>query len=336
MKTSAPASASSAEPRCPSRVRQLRVLRLGRRSRLVRPRVDARLPGRSRRSSRDAGGEQDLRDRDAGRADARARRRGRPRAACRRPAARSAARRGRRPPCRAGRRGRRGCRARSRSRRSISKQRGAEMSSRLIPPKPGAIAVDGRDDLVHVLRVEADRQGVDAAELLEQHRLALHHRQRRLGADVAEPEHGRAVGDDGDRVLLDREVPDLRGVLGDRRADAGDARRVRHREVVARLQRDLRGDLDLAAEVQQEGAVGDVLDLDAVERADGGDDRARCAPASVASTVTSRTFVPRSTRTRSIAPSSPPASPIAWASRANEPGRSSRCTRSVALNCAER
>ena len=32
----------------------------------------------------------------------------------------------------------------SRSRRSISKQRGAEMSSRLIPPKPGAIALTVR------------------------------------------------------------------------------------------------------------------------------------------------------------------------------------------------
>ena len=44
----------------------------------------------------------------------------------------------RRSRCRAGRRGRPGCPARSRSRRSISKQRGAEMSSRLMPPKAGA------------------------------------------------------------------------------------------------------------------------------------------------------------------------------------------------------
>ena len=29
----------------------------------------------------------------------------------------------------------------------------------------------------------------------------------RLGPDVAQPEHGGAVGDDGDRVLLDRQVP---------------------------------------------------------------------------------------------------------------------------------
>ena len=64
-----------------------------------------------------------------------------------------------------------------------------------------------RDDLVGVLRVEAERPGVDAAELLEQQRLALHHRHRRLRADVAEAEHGGAVGDDRDGVLLDRQVP---------------------------------------------------------------------------------------------------------------------------------
>ena len=59
---------------------------------------------------------------------------------------------------------------------------------------------DGLDDLVDVGGVQADRHGVDAAELLEQHRLALHHRHRGGRADVAEAEHGGAVGDDGDRV----------------------------------------------------------------------------------------------------------------------------------------
>ena len=58
--------------------------------------------------------------------------------------------------------------------------------------------LDRADDLVRILRVEADREGVDAAELLEQHGLALHHGQRGLRADVAEPEHGGAVADDRD------------------------------------------------------------------------------------------------------------------------------------------
>ena len=90
--------------------------------------------------------------------------------------------------------------SRSLSRCSISKQRGAEMSSRLMPPKLGREPGDRLDDLVGVLGVQADRHGVDAAELLEQHRLALHHGHRGGRADVAEPEHRGAVGDDRDGV----------------------------------------------------------------------------------------------------------------------------------------
>ena len=170
----------------------------------------------------------------------------------------------------------------SRSRSSISKQRGAEMSSRLMPPKTGRDRRHDRDDLVRVLRGEADRQGVDAAELLEEQRLALHDRQRRLGADVAQAEHGRAVGDDGDRVLLDREVPDLGRVVGDRQADPRDARACRPSRGRRASSAAIFGvDLDLAAEVQQEGAVGDVVDLDAVEPRARLDDPLVCA-ASVA------------------------------------------------------
>ena len=125
------------------------------------------------------------------------------------------------------------------------------------------------------------------------------------------------------------------GSLGDRLADARDARRVGHREVVARLERHLRAHLDLAAEVQQEGAVGDVLDLDA-RRARAPPRRSvRGARRPRRARVTSRTLVPRSTRTRSIASSMPPASPIARATLANEPGAFVRRTRRVALNEAD-
>ena len=154
----------------------------------------------------------------------------------------------------------------SRSRASISKQRGAAMSSRLMPPYAGAIALHDRDDLVGVLGVEHDRPGVDAAEALEQRRLALHHRQRGGRADVAQAEHGRAVGDHRDGVALDGQPAGVGRVLRDRQADPGHPRRVRPGQLVAVAQRDLRGDLDLAAEVQQERAVGDLADVDPVQR----------------------------------------------------------------------
>ena len=68
-----------------------------------------------------------------------------------------------------------------------------------------------------------------------------------------------------DRVALDRELVDLGRVLLDGRAHAGHARRVRHRQVVTRRQRNLRLDLDLAADVHQERAVADVPHRHAVD-----------------------------------------------------------------------
>ena len=44
--------------------------------------------------------------------------------------------------------------------------------------------------------------------------------------DVAQAEHGRAVGDHGDGVALDGQPAGVRRVLGDRHADPGDARGV--------------------------------------------------------------------------------------------------------------
>ena len=121
---------------------------------------------------------------------------------------------------------------------------------------------DRADDLVDILGREADRKGVDAAELLEQDRLALHNRESRLGPDVTQAKHGGSIGDDGDRVLLDRKRPDLRGIRGDGARDAGDARRICHRQVVTSLERRARRDLELPAQMKQERPVRDVLDVE--------------------------------------------------------------------------
>ena len=158
------------------------------------------------------------------------------------------------------------------SRSSISKQRGAAMSSRLIPPKVGASAVTVRTISSVSFVVQADRERIYPGELLEQTALALHHGHRRQRADIPEPEHGAAVGDDGHGVALDRVLEGAVLVLGDRQADAGDARRVEHREVVAGLQRVAVALFDLAPEMQQEGAVGGVDRLGPRDRVDRLDD----------------------------------------------------------------
>jgi hypothetical protein len=143
----------------------------------------------------------------------------------------------------------------SRSLRSISKHLEVD------PAVARSEDLNRSDDLLGVLGVEADRPRVDAAEPLEQRGLALHHRHRRGGAEVAQPEHGRAVGDDRDGVALDRESARVVGIGGDGLADPRDPRGVGAGEVVAGPQRDLRLHLQLAAQMQQERPVRDLADL---------------------------------------------------------------------------
>ena len=60
------------------------------------------------------------------------------------------------------------------------------------------------DEAGDVLLRDLDVEDVDAGEFLEQDRLALHHRLGGERADIAEAEHGGAVGDDRDEVLARR------------------------------------------------------------------------------------------------------------------------------------
>jgi hypothetical protein len=140
------------------------------------------------------------------------------------------------------------------------------------PPEARRDRLYGGDDLVRVVGVEADRERVHVRELLEQHRLALHHRHRGKRADVAEAEHGRAVGHDRHVVPLDRVPEGELRVLVDRLADARHPGGVGHREVVARGERMLVQLGDLAAVVHLEGAIGPVDQLDPLDPVDGVDD----------------------------------------------------------------
>jgi hypothetical protein len=90
---------------------------------------------------------------------------------------------------------------------------------------------DDVDQLVGVGLVHLDVKDVDAGELLEEHRLAFHHRLARERADVAQPEHGGAVGDDGDEVAARGEIARLCRIGGDLEADGGDTWRIGERKV---------------------------------------------------------------------------------------------------------
>src|SRR5262249_49081812 len=78
--------------------------------------------------------------------------------------------------------------------------------------------------------------------------------------DVTQPENRGPVRHHGHCVALDRVLERLVRVLMNGPAHPRHPRRVRHREVVPRLQRALVPDLDLAPDVQQERPVRGVHD----------------------------------------------------------------------------
>ena len=85
-----------------------------------------------------------------------------------------------------------------------------------------------------VLGIDLDVEDVDSGEFLEQDGLALHHRLAGEGADVAEAEHGRAVGDHGDQIAAGGVVVSAVRVGLDRLAGGGDAGGVGQRQIALR------------------------------------------------------------------------------------------------------
>lgn len=99
-----------------------------------------------------------------------------------------------------------------------------------MPPKGGDLAYD-HDELVGVVGVDLDVDGVDIGEPLKQDALALHDGFAGQGPDVAEAEDSRAVRDDGQEVSLDRAVIRRLRVSLDDQARFGYAGRVGQRKV---------------------------------------------------------------------------------------------------------
>ena len=90
---------------------------------------------------------------------------------------------------------------------------------------------DHFDELVRVELIDFDVEHIDARELLEQHRLALHHRLGRERADVAEAEHRGAVGDHGHQVTARGVAERVDRIGDDLFASRGHTRRIRQCEI---------------------------------------------------------------------------------------------------------
>jgi hypothetical protein len=93
---------------------------------------------------------------------------------------------------------------------------------------------DRLDEAIGVLGVELEVEDVDVGEPLEEEALAFHDRLGGVRADVAEAEHGRAVGDDGDQVAACGVLVDERAVGGDLQRRLGDSGRIGERQIALR------------------------------------------------------------------------------------------------------
>jgi hypothetical protein len=72
------------------------------------------------------------------------------------------------------------------------------------------------DEFLDVLGVQLQVDGVDVGKALEQHRLAFHHRLGSERAQIAQPQDGGAVGDDGHHVAFGGIFVGQLGIFRDR------------------------------------------------------------------------------------------------------------------------
>jgi hypothetical protein len=120
---------------------------------------------------------------------------------------------------------------RSRSLRSMTKAFRSLDVLQIDAAEGGFEGGDHLDELVGILGVDLKVEDVDAGELLEQHRLAFHHRLAGQRADIAQAQHGGAVGDHRHQVAAGGIVAGGVGIGGDGFARGGDAGRVGQAQV---------------------------------------------------------------------------------------------------------
>ena len=110
----------------------------------------------------------------------------------------------------------------------------------------GSQQAHGLDDLLRVFCIQADGERIHTAALLKQDGFALHDGHGRRRADIAQPQHRRAVGHNSHQVSLGCIGIGRRRVFGDLPAGLGHARGICRGQVVPGLYGHLGRHLDLA------------------------------------------------------------------------------------------
>ena len=104
--------------------------------------------------------------------------------------------------------------------------------------------IDRVDDLIDVVALDAQRERVHSAECLEQDALSFHNRHPGFRADIPEAQNRRSVRDNEYEIRAAGQIVALVDILLNLETRRCDARRICEREVVFRLDRNGRDNLD--------------------------------------------------------------------------------------------
>ena len=102
------------------------------------------------------------------------------------------------------------------------------------------------DEFLRVGLIDLDVEDINTCKLLEKHALAFHDRLARKRADIAETEHGGAVGNHGDEIGAGSEIVRLQRIGLDGLTGVGDAGGVSERQVALVIEGFGRGHRDFA------------------------------------------------------------------------------------------
>ena len=110
-------------------------------------------------------------------------------------------------------------------------------------------SANGFDDLLSVLRIEANWKRVDVGKLFHQQSFAFHHRNRPQRPDVAQTKHRRTVADDSNRISFDRQVAGKGRVFRDQLTRTSNTWSVGERQIVFGFDGDFADQRNFAAKL---------------------------------------------------------------------------------------
>ncbi|OPY14478.1 MAG: hypothetical protein A4E74_02361 [Syntrophus sp. PtaB.Bin075] len=137
------------------------------------------------------------------------------------------------------------------------------------PSETGGNPFYSLDDFFRIFCIQADGEGVNAAEAFEQYGFPFHDRQRGFRTDIPEPEDGRSVGDDRNGVFSDGQIIGSFDILRNSEGYPRDAGGIGHGQVIAVCHWNFADHLDFPSRVPEKGAVNHIKGSESFQGSDG-------------------------------------------------------------------